>query len=283
MEIWTVWIPSYRLAGVIKACAGIVSAGDRHFSLAHHAPDAGLAQSHATQGSQSPPAGRDRHSRTSGTSIATSSGRVGAPRAGADGWISSGRMNNSGEEATQRQRAEEPCGCRAIANCRPSSIILPALMLIVDSEGRYLLVNRYFEKIFHVTSEQASSGSGRKISSRLNWREPFAPERKRFSISGARSRLKTSSPCPQGLAVFLSVKFPLLDQDGNPYAVCVNARDITARKREQAELEEARAQPRSGPARQRASSFPGSATSCARRSTRFSASPNCSRDGSSWR
>jgi PAS domain S-box-containing protein len=113
----------------------------------------------------------------------------------------------------------------------------PASIYMKDTEGRYLLVNRHFERLRKVsrteiigrTAEEVLGPEvGRPLMARdrdiLEGRIPVEVE-EQFSIEGA----------PH---TYLSYKFLLFDASGLPYALCGISTDITERIQAQAHREE---------------------------------------------
>lgn len=104
-----------------------------------------------------------------------------------------------------------------------------AVIYVKDREGRYLYINREFEKLFGITRNRAVGRSDFAI---------FPPdsaqrfqENDRLVLSSGKARiLDEQAPHPDGLRDYLSVKFPLFDSAGRAYAVCGISTDITDRK-----------------------------------------------------
>ena len=109
-----------------------------------------------------------------------------------------------------------------------------ALIFAKDRQGRYLFVNREFER---VTVRKSCDVLGRTDD------QVFPPElAARFRYNDLRVlqerhaiEFEETADFGDGVQTFLSSKFPLLDSEGDAYAVCGMATDITERKR----LEEA--------------------------------------------
>ena len=104
-----------------------------------------------------------------------------------------------------------------------------AIVFAKDSRGRYLLVNREFER---VTGRAAAQFLGRTDD------EAFSPElAARFRRNDLRVlqerrsiEFEETADFGSGARTFISSKFPLLDSEGVAYAVCGMATDITDRK-----------------------------------------------------
>ncbi|WP_016953336.1 PAS domain S-box protein [Anabaena sp. PCC 7108] len=112
---------------------------------------------------------------------------------------------------------------------------LPAVMYLLDTENKYLLVNRQYEKLFKTTQDQVVGKSVYDI-----WSDDIA---KAFAVSnsqviagGIPLESEEVVPHEDGLHTYWSVKFPLKDANGVSYAICGISTDITDRKRTQEEL-----------------------------------------------
>jgi PAS domain S-box-containing protein len=105
-----------------------------------------------------------------------------------------------------------------------------AIFFAKDRLGRYLFVNREFER---VTGRSAADLFGRADD------EIFRPELAalfrrndlRVLQEGRSLEFEETADFGEGIRTFISAKFPLLDSDGVAYAVCGTATDITERKR----------------------------------------------------
>lgn len=116
----------------------------------------------------------------------------------------------------------------------------PAVIYVKLRSGRYAMVNRRFVEIF--------SFAEREILGRTD-REMFIPEiaeafqanDRRVFESGESIEFEELVPQRDGAThTYISLKFPLKDADGEPYAVCGISTDITDRKRTQQRLAESR-------------------------------------------
>jgi PAS domain S-box-containing protein len=112
---------------------------------------------------------------------------------------------------------------------------LPAVMYLLDTNNKYLLVNRQYEKLIKTTQDQVVGKSVYEI-----WpgdvAEAFAVSNSQVIAGGIPLESEEVAPHEDGLHTYWSVKFPLKDAHGVSYAVCGISTDITDRKRTQEEL-----------------------------------------------
>ena len=141
-------------------------------------------------------------------------------------------------DITERRRAEAE---RRATQERMQAIIdnSPALVIVKDLEQRYLLVNRRWEEICGLDGEAVLGHTSGEV---LAGRSPGTDDLDREVIAtGAVHEAMATMPRADGEEItFLVVKFPLRDAEGQTYAVCTIATDITERRRsaeERAELE----------------------------------------------
>jgi len=105
-----------------------------------------------------------------------------------------------------------------------------AVVYVKDVEGRFLMVNRQFENLFHFTREEIAGKTEYEVFPK-EVAETFQANDRRALEAGSPLELEEIAPLEDGLHVYNSIKFPLLDSDGIPYAVCGISIDITERKR----------------------------------------------------
>jgi len=143
-------------------------------------------------------------------------------------------------DVTDRKRAEAALQVSE-AHLRAILDHSPALIFLKDIAGRYLDVNRQFEQAFGLSREMILGRTDAEL---------FSPEQARTFGDNDRMVLDAKRPLQfeevalygDGFHTSLVVKFPLLLQDGTPYAVGGVATDITDRKRAEAALAQARDQ-----------------------------------------
>ncbi len=152
-------------------------------------------------------------------------------------WDDAGRavrMSGSLQCVTDRKRAED-------ALRRHEQLLqdvidnTTAVIYVKYANGRYLLTNRRFEQLFNLTTDQIVGHTDHEI-----FPEDIANAFRANDV-GVLERNTTVeyeeyAPHPEGLRAYISIKFPLRDQTGIPYATCGISTDITERKRIEDEL-----------------------------------------------
>lgn len=135
--------------------------------------------------------------------------------------------------AEERRRAEEALRTsqellRAIIDSST------AIVAVKDIEGRYLLVNRRFEELFGVAREAIVGKSDDDVFSREH-AEALRAFDQRALLAGTALKDEEVMPEDDGVHTYLTIKFPLRDAAGVPYAVGGISTDITERKKIEAE------------------------------------------------
>ncbi len=105
-----------------------------------------------------------------------------------------------------------------------------AVIYVKDTQGRFVLVNREFEKLFHVTREQIIGKSDYDIFQK-EMADAFQANDLKVIELGTPIEFEETAPHNGGVRTFISNKFPLYDSAGVPYALCGISTDITERKR----------------------------------------------------
>lgn len=111
----------------------------------------------------------------------------------------------------------------------------PSVIYIKDKYGRYSLVNSRFEELFNIKGEHVFGKTDRDL---------FPPEIADRLRASDIETLSKRRPCQieeavardDGLHTYLSVKFPLYDEQGQPTSVCGISTDITELKKVQDKL-----------------------------------------------
>lgn len=145
-----------------------------------------------------------------------------------------------GRDITERKREEER---HRLSQARLQAILdnTTAVIYLKDPQGRYLLINRQFEELFHVTREQVVHKTDFDLfpgpmadAFRLNDRRVLESQRP--------LEFEEIAPRDGELRTYISIKFPLQESGGAPCAVCGISTDITERKRAESRLVEANAE-----------------------------------------
>lgn len=139
-------------------------------------------------------------------------------------------------EILERRRAEEALR-ESQQQLQAIMDYSPAVVYLLDATGRYLLVNRRWSTLFNLSQEEAKGKSKWDI-----YPQEIADQlwEKNCYILATGKSIETEEVIPQqdGLHTYISVKFPLKDAAGNPYAICGISTDITERKQVEEALRE---------------------------------------------
>jgi PAS domain S-box-containing protein len=111
----------------------------------------------------------------------------------------------------------------------------PAVVYAKDTEGHYLFINRRYETAFHVEAEETVGKTDYDLFPE-EIADAFGTSDRRVLETGSPIELEEAAPQEDGLHTYLSIKFPLRDSAGVPYAVCGISTDVTERKQIEEEL-----------------------------------------------
>jgi PAS domain S-box-containing protein len=116
-----------------------------------------------------------------------------------------------------------------------------AVIYLKDLDGRYLLVNRHYEKLFEVRKEETIGKNDHDLFPEYTADSFRATDRK---VLKARVPLELEEVIEHkdGPHTYISIKFPLLDADGEPYGICSISTDITERMRAEHQVRESKEQ-----------------------------------------
>jgi c-di-GMP phosphodiesterase len=114
-----------------------------------------------------------------------------------------------------------------------------AIIYLKDAEGRYLFVNRQFQQVFGLGREEVIGKADDDVLPPQVART-LQSDDVRVIQARAPQQVEETVPGEDGPRTYLSLKFPLLDPDGAPYALCCVATEITERKRGEEALQRAR-------------------------------------------
>jgi PAS domain S-box-containing protein len=105
-----------------------------------------------------------------------------------------------------------------------------AVIYIYDLEGKCLLINKQFEKLFHKSASEVIGKSAHAVLS-PDISEKFVENNLKVIESRLPIAVEEIIPSKDSVSTYLSNKFPLFDDQGIPYAVAGISTDITEIKR----------------------------------------------------
>ncbi len=132
-------------------------------------------------------------------------------------------------ENAERQRAE--------TSLRDSQAFLQAivdnsnaLIYAKDPEGRFMLVNRRFEELTRMSRQELIGKTDHDVFPREQ-ADAYRAVDLRMLNEGSPVEAEEYAALEDGMHTYVSLKAPLRDPSGKPYALCGISTDITARKR----------------------------------------------------
>ncbi len=147
-------------------------------------------------------------------------------------WDETGRMTRmagSLRDVTDRKQAED---AHRLTEQLLQDVInnTTAVIYVKYRDGRYLLINRQFEHIFHLTTDQIVGRTDHEIFPK-DIADAFRANDVAVLERNTVMEYEEYAPHSDGLHTYISIKFPLYDDTATPYAICGISTDITERKR----------------------------------------------------
>jgi PAS domain S-box-containing protein len=130
--------------------------------------------------------------------------------------------------ATQHKRAELACA-RSERSLHAILDNAASVIFLKDIEGRYLLVNRRFEELFHISKAEVIGRTDHDIFPAAI-ADRFRENDQKVLAAGKALAVEESAPHDDGLHSYISMKFPLDGPDPKANGICGIATDITERK-----------------------------------------------------
>ncbi len=139
------------------------------------------------------------------------------------------RMAGSLQCITDRKRIEE--------TLRRSEQLLKdiidnstAVIYVKQADGRYILTNRQFQRLFDLSAGQIVGRTDYDLFP-ADIAEAFTAHDREVMTKYTPLEYDETAPHPDGPHHYISIKFPLRDETGTPYALCGISTDITDRRR----------------------------------------------------
>ena len=145
---------------------------------------------------------------------------------GLGAWAGAVRMHGArrlAEEQLAAQRQETDRLLKVIDNTS-------AVIYMRDSDGRYMLVNRQYEQLFGIRRQDIVGRTDHELFPK-DMADDFRANDLKALSRGAPIQMEEVAPHPDGVHTYITVKYPIRDLAGRPYAVCGISTDITPLKR----------------------------------------------------
>lgn len=227
MEIWVVWHPSYWLSGSVKALTALVSVPTAVL-LVKLVPKALRLPSPAALREANAALEREVLERKRAESEVL---RINdeLERRVRERTAQLEAANKTLETEMAERRRAEIAGTESQRLLEAISDNSPAVIYAKDLDGRYLLANRRYEEIFHISRESIIGRTDAELFPGPA-AEAFRTMDQRVVAAGGTLTDEEIAPHHDGPHTYISVKSPLRDNAGNVYGVFGISTDITERK-----------------------------------------------------
>jgi len=118
---------------------------------------------------------------------------------------------------------------------------VPAQIFMKDTMGRYVMANRLFEEMFHITNATLYGKTDYDILPREQAEAYHAADQEALSKHQSLEYEEITASGGQ-TRIYRATKVPLFHTDGTPFALCGIATDITERKKQEEDLKLAKEQ-----------------------------------------
>ncbi len=112
-----------------------------------------------------------------------------------------------------------------------------AVIYIKDLEGKYILINKQYEKLFSVKNDEVKGKTDLDLFP-LDFAEKFMKNDHLVLKSGKVMEIEETAPHKDGMHTYISVKFPVHNQEGKIFGIGGISTDITSRKKMEQELKD---------------------------------------------